>query len=590
MSAALVELQPYDPVGAAAVTIRATTDDDSRVCALNAVAWWPVLLRAGSYGLEGFDATFPGFAATPPARMELSLEAFPDAARYAWGDRPVKLWTGEPGTAWPWAQFFEGLVRDATVKDGRISLQVGVDDAWLDRPVLATYAGTGGLEGPASLKGVPKPLALGAPQFVAPVLIDAVKDIYQFHAYGAATAVTAALDRLVRYGAAAGNDPDYATLAAATIAPGAWRTCLAQGLVRFGAPPAGPLTLLVQGDAGGPDGWVRRAGVMIKRVALLAGVTTAKLDTTNLAALDTAAPYDLSVYQAAQVTARELIARISAAVNGLARVSLLGKLEVILPEIGSPALTLAADGSAEPQITPLELLQTGAPWWRAQMAGDRCNRVHGAGEYYEPPQGDPGPPGADGADGADGATGQSNAKAWQRSASQPATPADSASTPAGWYDDPADVPAGAGVIWAITGTKAVGAANFVWAAALRDEAVTIVTGDQQKPLGLGTSASLEFKLDAGASRDIEAAWRATLAATNTLGIDLEWRYEGGSWSAFGSDVPDSGGALDVVYATASGSVFNSDSVARRIEVRATGTRTNGGGGVTTDTSASFVAG
>ncbi len=383
MPATLLEVSPYDPVTSAVVTLRACTDDDSRVCALNAVPWFPVLMKAGSFGLDLFDAGFPGFASTPTARVELDLSAFPDAARYSWGDRPVKIWAGEPGTAWPWAQLFEGLVQAATVRDGRLTLTLRVNDAWLDRPVLGSYAGTGTAEGPAALKGAPKPLALGAPKYIAPQLIDAVNNVWQFHGAGSARDVVAALDRLVRYPASTGNFPNFAALVGASIPPGSFATCLAAGLVRFGAPPAGPLTLIVEGDNGSADGWVRRPGALIKRIALLAGASAGQLDLTNLAALDTAAPYNLSLYVTAQATARELIARVAASVNGLAMVNLLGRLQVILPQIGTPALTLAADGTAEPQVTSLELLETGAPWWRTQMAGDTCWRVHADGEFYD---------------------------------------------------------------------------------------------------------------------------------------------------------------------------------------------------------------
>lgn len=386
MPTVLAEISPYDPVAEAAVTLRASTDDDSRVCALNGVGWWPVLMKAGKASATSFDASFPGFASTPTDKIEIDLSVFPDAARYSWGDRPVKLWMGEPGQAWPWTQDFQGLVAAAAIKDGRITLTIRPDDAWLDRPVLATYAGTGGLEGPASLAGTPKPLALGQPKYVAPVQIDTVYNVWQYHGYGPVPAPIAALDRLVRYPAVLGNDASLAALIAATIPPGSLRTCTEQGLVRYGAPPAGPMTLIVNGglwDAAQP----RRAGALIRRVALLAGATADQIDAASLAALDAAAPYELSFYQTAQISAREFIARIAASVNGLARISLLGKLEVILPEIGAPLMTLAADGSAEPQVLPLELLESGAPTWKSQMAGNPCWRVHGDGEYYDPQAG-----------------------------------------------------------------------------------------------------------------------------------------------------------------------------------------------------------
>jgi hypothetical protein len=382
MPAILVELVPYDPVAAAAVTLRATGTDDARICALNGVSWFPVIAEAGSFGLDLFSASFPGFAEAPSGSVTLSLEAFPDAARYVWGDRPAKLWIGEPGDSWPWTLFFEGLVSGVEVRGGRLEVSLRVDDAWLDKPALPTlYAGTGAAEGPAGLKGTPKPLAIGAPRFVQPVLIESVKLIYQVHGYGSVQAITLLFDRLVRYGTSSGNYSDYAALDAATIPAGSWATCHALGLLRFGAPPVGPISCHVEGDNSGADGWARTPGKVIKRLAVLAGAASGQIDATNLAALDSAVNRNLSIARSAQATVRELIGAVAASCNGIAMIDLLGKLRVVRPSLSSPVLTLAADGSAIPQIMDPELLEQGAPFWRVQMEAERAWRVHSSGEF-----------------------------------------------------------------------------------------------------------------------------------------------------------------------------------------------------------------
>lgn len=68
----------------------------------------------------------------------------------------------------------------------------------------------------------------------------------------------------------------------------------------------------------------------------------------------------------------------------------------------------------------------------------------------------------DGAQGDTGVAGQSVDIVFRRSASQPATPAASSGTPAGWYSDVNSVPAGADPIWSSVGTKAGGVTNFTW--------------------------------------------------------------------------------------------------------------------------------
>jgi hypothetical protein len=696
--------------------------------------WWPAITRKPILSMQLFDPSF-GAGRTGGASLEINvgtlLKMDPAALSYRWSGARVRLYTYDGDAAV--ALIFDGKADRFENRDGKIVLEAIVDERRFQVPVLtATYLGTGGIEGGADLKGRLKPLALGWPKVVEPVLIDVVNNVYQVSGYGPVQGTTALYERASSFGASIGDVGSYAALVSLTIPPGRWATCNASGLVRLGAPAAGVITCDVQGDNEGGALWRRTPGRIIDLLLSRAGLWPTFVNNVSTDALHAAVPRNISIYLDSQTTVLDLAREIAAQCNYVAGVSWTGKLFVSAAGLVSPAITAEVPALRRPVALKTVEKDTQGPFWRIEFQGERCWRVHRADEIafyseildkgdfgpsetyregnivtsadgsrwiyvnptptsgnvpptwptasnafwsnHTPPLGfsaiyddgtkpDPnatrnvnrgawvslsngtafilgdevldagstwvcilahsksagngpptlptasntywrlvaakgddgsdGAPGADGApgtDGSDGATGQSTAKAWQRAASKPATPADSAGTPAGWYDDPDDVPAGSGVIWSITGTRAAGAANYVWAGAVRDEAVTVVTGDLQKPMGLGTSAIMEFKLDAGASRTIEATWRATLAATNTLGIDMEWRVKDQSWTAFGADVPDSGGVSDVAYVTASGSIFNSDSVPLLIEVRVTGTRTNGGGGLTTDTAASFFAG
>jgi hypothetical protein len=378
----LAEFTPYDPVAAAPVTVRACSVDDASVTSLNGVAWWPAISQAPRRTIDLFDGEFGGRISAAIGDIEIATAAFPNAPRFSWGEQPVKLWRGVLGAAWgSYTQIFQGLTRPARGANGRLRIGLRVDDRWLDRPLLSTYAGTGNAEGPADLRGVPKPLALGTPQFIEGVLINRALNIYQLHGYGAMQGVTVALDRLNRYGAAAGNDANYAALAAATIAPGAWRTCLAEGLVRFGAPPAGVVTFLAQGDSGSALGWVRTPGQVIRRIALVAGATAGQINATSLAALDTAVPFNISRHLRDQTTAREVIQSIAASCNASAGVSHMGTLFVARTVIGSPTLTLRADGAALPPVASVELLEQSAPFWRVALDAVRTERVHSFAEF-----------------------------------------------------------------------------------------------------------------------------------------------------------------------------------------------------------------
>lgn len=377
----VIQIDAWDPVAGAAVTLRAASHDDVGVCNLNGQSWWPALITLPRLRYDLFDGSFSGRVATPGSSLTLATAPWPNLARWTMADARIRIWTGAAGAPWAaWSLRFDGRVTaQPRIREGVAEIAFAVDDRWLDTPLLSLYAGTGGAEGVAALKGQPKPLALGAPRFVAGSLIDPVNSVWQVSAYGAIQGVEAALERLLRYGPSAGDHGSYAALVAATVPAGRWATCLAEGLVRFGAPPIGKVSFLLLGDRAGPDGWVRRPGRIIRRIALLAG-GAGRINEASLSALDAARPYDISLQIEQQTTARELIQRIAASLNAVAGVSWLGQLFVSPVAIGAPTLTLAADGTALPPVAAVEALEAGAPFWRLGLGGEPTWAVHELGD------------------------------------------------------------------------------------------------------------------------------------------------------------------------------------------------------------------
>jgi len=132
---------------------------------------------------------------------------------------------------------------------------------------------------------------------------------------------------------------------------------------------------LLQGDAAGTDGWARKPGQLIRRLALLSG-GAGKIDDASLNALDAARPYNLSLYLDGQTTARQLIQQIAASVNAVAGVSWTGKLFVRPVGIAAPAITLATDGSSLPAAKPARQIDMGAPWKKLAIGAERAWTVH----------------------------------------------------------------------------------------------------------------------------------------------------------------------------------------------------------------------
>jgi hypothetical protein len=378
----LVQIDAYDTVADAVVALRAASVDDPALCHLDGQTWWPVVDRLPTLALDFFGGEF-GRVSTPASSISLSVEPWVNFGHYSLPDARIRIWHGDDGANWAGHTLrFDGRVTATSLNDAN-SAEIGfaVDDKWLGQPMLATYAGTGGIEGRVEQKGAAKPLALGSPLGVAGVLLDPVKSIFQLSAYGLVEGVDVPLERLARqFGSPVADYANYAAIDAATVAAGTWVTSLAIGCVRMGAPPYGRLCFLMRGDKAGPDGWARRPGAIIKRLSELAdGLSRTHI--ASLTALDAARPYDLSVFLGNQTDARSPIQSVAASVNGVAGVSLTGELFAIPVQINAAGLTLKADGSGLPMVAEVKKLGLSAPWWRQAIGAQPFWDVHGQGDY-----------------------------------------------------------------------------------------------------------------------------------------------------------------------------------------------------------------
>jgi len=379
MKGALIEIVARAAGTLAPVTLRMASVDDSRVCHLNDTVWWPAISKLPKLSYDLFSGEFDGQVGTPASNLSFSCLPFDGAPALRYAGAPVRIWTGDVGAPFDsWIQRFDGRVKaQPSIDAGIATASIAVDDAWLDQPVLGTYAGTGGAEGSADLKGTAKPLALGAPRYASGVLVDVANSVVQISGAGPIAAVEAALDKLSRFPASIADYADHIALVAASIPAGRFATCLAEGKVRHGAPPEGTLSYLVKGDTGGrSSGYPRYAGELIRRIADIVGAGD-RVDQASLDALDAVRPMPLSIQVTAQTTARELIQRIAQSVNAVAGVSWLGKLFVArIGAIGDVMATLQADGSALPPVSSVKQLENGTPWWRVDIKAQPTWTVH----------------------------------------------------------------------------------------------------------------------------------------------------------------------------------------------------------------------
>jgi hypothetical protein len=220
----------------------------------------------------------------------------------------------------------------------------------LDVPLQSSlYAGTGGTEGGADLKGRPKPWAWGYCFNVAPVFLGIIDlghgPLYSFQAsWRQVRAIPIARIRGAEQVLVAG-------------APGLGQYTiidLATGVFQLGSSPDGPVTCDVEGDAA-PFFIASTARIVRRMVLDIAGLTGA-IDETAFDLVDYLVPDDIGVYIGPEpVLLRDVIEALLAAAGGFATQNRLGQFRVgvmTAPE-ATANFTLAADDILE--CAPVDL-------------------------------------------------------------------------------------------------------------------------------------------------------------------------------------------------------------------------------------------
>jgi hypothetical protein len=381
----LAELSPLDTVAGARKLLRASSANDPAVTGLGDVIWRPAISEEAEIGIQLFKGDFDGRAAPSTGSLSIQIDQWlsiePNARRFLWQGAPVKLYAGVSGQAWPWPAVFEGLVDQFNAQANTVKLNLKVNTEPFDADVLTLkYAGTGGAEGDANLKDKVKPFLLGRCFNVEPVLINAVDNVLQFSGYGPIQAVNKLYERGSEFGASSGNYATYAALVAATIAPGQWATCLAQGMVRLGAKLYGVITGDVDGDTVGGTWW-RKTGEIIQRIASNSGVSGSRLESASFTALDTALAGlsnqgRIGVFIDSQISVLDKSAELAAPCNAQVGVSLAGKMFVGRVAIGSPTITLDAQQRQLPTVISSSEASVSPPFSYIEMGYARAERVH----------------------------------------------------------------------------------------------------------------------------------------------------------------------------------------------------------------------
>lgn len=287
---------------------------------------------------------------------------------YAIDGRQVRILVGRPtDERADFVPVFTGVVARPEITRSGMKLELSDGSAKLDRSINEdAYAGSGGLEGGADLKGKRKPVGYGPVFGISPPLVDAATLTYQVH-NGPINDVPAVYDRgiaLVKVGGAP--------------AAGEYQVDVVLGTFKLGAMPAGQVTCDGELDAS-LSGYLARAPDIVLRILVQrAGLTSSEIDPSTFASLTGAVPGNASPRWAGTepLSIRAVVGELLADVGcwgGFSRFGTFGVGQLAAPA-GVPKATYT-----EEDIMDIERIALPAPVdplvWRVEVGYKRNHTV-----------------------------------------------------------------------------------------------------------------------------------------------------------------------------------------------------------------------
>lgn len=292
-----------------------------------------------------------------------------------------RLWRGQHTDDFAdFVQVFEGKTSSLARETFQGSLTLlGNDTAFATNLLTASYAGTGGAEGPESLKGTLKPWASGPCTNVEPVLVDAEYLIYQVHGYGAIEDIPFVYEMGQALAEPVATVTTYAALAALALEPGQWAKAPAVGMFRLGGQPSKKLTADVMG-ALDSTAYPNTVSGIIQHLIKVA-IPTASFG--DMSAFNTTS---WCFYTAQQTTIGEVIRKAALDAGGYVRADGVGTWH--LGDFYNPHglegpttyQTLTSNQTSEPIVRSFKESVVLGPVWKVRVGHTRVWSVNGDGE------------------------------------------------------------------------------------------------------------------------------------------------------------------------------------------------------------------
>lgn len=350
MTPILALIRPLNKATGARVDIRAGSAAEATAYSLNNGGWERMFTTRPRITQALMSPDLDGKLQLPSLDTTITLRQMTQFGPYT-----DLYWTGAPITIWSVADLawdrrkteFFGLLDSAKLDldTMQLSLSATGDRTRLDRPLLtAEFTGGGGALGDPGMRGTKKPAGFGVMENIEWVVFDATYNIGMLDGYGNLLSVQRCMEGLNDLGAPVANYANYAALKSAIVAgqvpKGRWATCIAEGMVGLGAPPAGRITFNATFGSTKP-------GAIIQRwLTVHAQNTVDQLDVASFNAIDAAIGYDQRAHFKDQQQVSDLIEQMCRPLNCTPIVLPNGLISVTRAGPSSPVATLNRRGGS----------------------------------------------------------------------------------------------------------------------------------------------------------------------------------------------------------------------------------------------------
>lgn len=380
----LAEITPVKPDGTLETVRLSTKNSPSSIVNLDGYEWLPVITEH-----PVFELKLTSNGQLTQAQQSYGSISFHMGellgndvwSTYDFSGAFCRLWRGQHTDDFAdFEQVFEGKTSSLSREtfQGGLTL-LGNDTAFATNLLTASYAGTGGAEGPESLKGTLKPWASGPCTNVEPVLVDAEYLVYQVHGYGAVQDIPFVYEMGQALDEPTATVSTYAALAALTLEPGQWAKAPAVGMFRLGGQPSKKLTADVMGALDGAA-YPNTVSGIIQHLIKVA-IPTASFG--DMSAFNTTS---WCFYTAQQTAIGDVIRKAALDAGGYVRADGVGTWH--LGDFYNPHgldgpttyQTLTSNKTSEPIVRSFKESVVLGPVWKVRVGHTRVWSVNGDGE------------------------------------------------------------------------------------------------------------------------------------------------------------------------------------------------------------------